>query len=380
MLAALTLLATLVLIPNSSGTVQKSEQGLRPLFNGNDLTGWADVNCAPPGKSRVATFTVKDGKIICTGVPTGVLRSDRMYENFIVECEWRHMKPGGNAGFFVWADPITSVGVPFTRGVEVQVLDGPNGDWYTTHGDVFPIHGATMKPENPGKADGRAYPTEHRSKPSPEWNHYRIECVNGSITLAVNGKVVTKGHNASPRKGYLCLESEGGTVEWRNLKIKELPPSKTPLPPDMVAMQDGGWKSVYNGIDLEGWRASDEAKSWEANDWTLKYKGNVASTLRFGKAYVNIDLIVDFKQDKPGDVTVGQSYGGTVRLTANSPGIKPVGEWNRVELSTIGGQVKLKLNGTESPLHFVSRAGHGGIDLAPTAPTQFANIYVREAR
>src|SRR5688572_1447485 len=84
-------------------------EGFTPLFNGKDLSGWVGVQVAP------STFTVKDGVIYCTGVPTGVMRTDKMYENFIVECEWRHLKPRGNAGFFVWSDAITSKGQPFTR-------------------------------------------------------------------------------------------------------------------------------------------------------------------------------------------------------------------------------------------------------------------------
>src|SRR3954462_8525112 len=91
--------------------------GFVPLFNGKDLSGWVPVNVAP-GK----TCTVKDGEIHCTGVPTGVMRTERHYENFIIELDWIHMKPGGNSGLFIWGDAITSPGVPFTRGIEVQIL------------------------------------------------------------------------------------------------------------------------------------------------------------------------------------------------------------------------------------------------------------------
>ena len=121
-------------------------------------------------------------------------------------------------------DDITARGQPFHRGVEVQVLENAygQGKGHTTHGDIFPIHGAKMTPIN-GRGGGRAFPTEERSKPSPEWNHYRIECRDGNISLAVNGKVVTQGKDASPRKGYICMESEGGIVHYRNARIKELP-------------------------------------------------------------------------------------------------------------------------------------------------------------
>src|SRR2546426_275370 len=89
------------------------EPGFVPLFNGQDRSGWVNVNCAPN------TFSVRDGIIVSTGVPTGVMRTVKQYENFQLELEWRHMKEGGNAGLFVWADPITAPGTPFARAIEV---------------------------------------------------------------------------------------------------------------------------------------------------------------------------------------------------------------------------------------------------------------------
>src|SRR5713226_1453834 len=98
----------------------KLGDGFTPMFNGKDLSGWVNVNCAP------GTFFVKGGEIITTGKPTGFLRTEKQYENFIAEFEWMHVppKPGavGNSGFFVWCDPIPAVGTGYTRGIEVQVL------------------------------------------------------------------------------------------------------------------------------------------------------------------------------------------------------------------------------------------------------------------
>src|SRR6516162_172268 len=94
------------------------DDGFVPMFNGKDLTDWVNVNCAP------GTFFVKDGQVITTGKPTGYLRTERQYENFIAEFEWMHVNKltVGNSGFFVWADPLPAVGTPYTRGIEVQVL------------------------------------------------------------------------------------------------------------------------------------------------------------------------------------------------------------------------------------------------------------------
>src|SRR4030081_2742443 len=82
------------------------EDGFRPLFNGKDLTGWVNVNCHP------STFFVKDGMVVTTGQPTGFLRTDRQYENFILEMDWQHVntKEVGNSGLFVWGDPIPAKG------------------------------------------------------------------------------------------------------------------------------------------------------------------------------------------------------------------------------------------------------------------------------
>ena len=81
-----------------------AEPGFAPLFNGRDLSGWVPVNVAP------ATFTVRDQMIVCDGKPTGVMRTEKMYENFVLELEYKHLVPGGNAGLFVWSDAVTSPG------------------------------------------------------------------------------------------------------------------------------------------------------------------------------------------------------------------------------------------------------------------------------
>ena len=213
-----------------------------PLFNGKDLSGWHNINCAP------STWSVKDGAIYSTGAPICELRTERMYENFVLDVEWMHLTPKGNAGVFIWADPLPARGQPFLRAIEVQVLDGRETPNYTSHGDIFPIHGAKMTPDrpHPGGWD-RSLPTEKRAKPAGQWNHYRITADRGRITLEVNGKAVSGGHDITPRKGYIALESEGAPAMFRNLRIRELP-SAGALPADQVAAADEGYRSLYTGV------------------------------------------------------------------------------------------------------------------------------------
>lgn len=206
----------------------KDKEGFVPLYNGKDLSGWVPLNVAND------TFQPRKDLIYCTGKPTGVMRTETMYENFVIELEYRHLKAKGNAGLFVWSDGVIAKPTPFTRSIEVQILDGRNTENYTSHGDVFAIHGAKMTPDRLHPAGWpRCLPSERRAKPAGEWNHYRVTCNDGVIKLAVNGKVVSGGKACTPRKGYICLESEGSPVEFRNLRIKELP-STNPKPEEIA--------------------------------------------------------------------------------------------------------------------------------------------------
>ncbi|HUR59884.1 MAG TPA: family 16 glycoside hydrolase [Opitutaceae bacterium] len=315
----------LALLFSSAAFGAEKEDGFVPMFNGRDLTGWVNANCAPE------TWSVRDGMIFCTGHPTGVLRTTRQYENFILEVEWRHLSSGGNSGVFVWGSPINPVGVHFLRGIEVQVLDhgyaeqfekrtGKKSTSFTVHGDVFPIQGATMKAL--GKTNGRrSFPTEDRSKPSPEWNHYRIEANNGSIRLHVNGKHVSGGDDCNYRKGYLALESEGGPIEFRNLRIKELP--STNAAPELTAAIDPGWRSLFNGLDLRGWRANDAtAARWEVTAEDLVLKTGAAAepaTLWTSGEFGAAEFIVDFQPAKAGTSASATVRGTTVELAGAAP-------------------------------------------------------------
>ena len=371
----------IVLCLSLSLAAAAAEEGFRPLFNGKDLSGWVPVNTAP------STWTVKDGLILCSGRPTGELRTDRMYQNFVLELEWRHMRPKGNAGVFVWADDITARGVPFHRGIEVQVLENAYGKakWFTTHGDIFPIHGAHMRPltgDNAGKASGRAFPTEHRSKPTPEWNHYRIECNGGAISLAVNGKVVTQGADAVPRKGYICLESEGGIVHYRGLRIQELP--DTPIDPAHVAIADRGYRSLYTGVDLSGWVGAKGG--WRPSDWVLACTGTPAdAAIATEESFGDVGFLFDVRRkddSKTARVLLRGSDKAAIVIDPADPLVgKHLGKgWTRFEGALRGDRLSLSLNGQEvlkdKPCPGVP--DRGPIRIVPAGPVDFANIFVRK--
>ena len=200
------------------------------LFNGRDLSGWANVNTGPE------TWQVKDGLLVCSGKPIGVMRSETQYENFILHIEWRHMKPGGNSGVFVWSEGTVPAGRRLPKGMEVQMLEL---EWVNLHrkangepqdigyisGELFGANGLTATPDNP--RGSRSKSLELRCKGAGEWNVYDVVCVDGTVKLSINGKFVNSIRNSSMRKGYLCLESEGSEIHFRNIRILELPPGIT---------------------------------------------------------------------------------------------------------------------------------------------------------
>ena len=195
---------------------------------------FVNVNCTED------TWRWQDGIAYCTGEPVGVIRSKEMIENFELVCEWKHKQKGGNSGVFVWAtqssiDRLLAGNGRLPEGIEVQVLDlgykelyeqggKRKADWFTSHGDVFPTGSAKMKPFPPVAPNGkRSFPNKNLTKGINEWNHYYVRAINGEVRLWVNGEEVSGGTDCEPANGYLCLESEGAPVEFRNLRIRVLP-------------------------------------------------------------------------------------------------------------------------------------------------------------
>ena len=280
-----------------------TDNGMTPLFNGKDLTGFVNVNGAP------GTFYVKDGEIITTGQPTGFLRTERQYENFVLEFDWMHINKTAvaNSGLFVWGDPLPAIGTPYTRGIEVQVLiNYPKTEGISNHGDIFSIWGASCKPDRPNpRGWERCNPSEDRVKGAGEWNHYKVTCSDGSIKLAVNGKEVSGVSAASPRKGYLAFESEGAECHFKNVMIKELP-STNPEPKD-IAEVDQGFVSIFTGLTTDGWQTEKDA--WKAGGGAVRCTSDTPLTT--SKKHNDCEILFDWTAGKdakgPPTVMVGDN-------------------------------------------------------------------------
>lgn len=191
---------------------------------------WLNVN------TSIDTWHVEKDILICSGQPIGVMRSEKQYENFILHIEWMHTEPGGNSGVFVWSNANPPEEVRLPDGVEVQMLelewvnlnkrDGVTPPIAYVHGELFGVGGVKTVPDNP--RGERSKSIENLCKGKGEWNTYDVVCVDGVVKLSVNGKFVNGISKASQKKGYICLESEGAKILFRNIRIIELPPGAAP--------------------------------------------------------------------------------------------------------------------------------------------------------
>lgn len=239
-LFAIMLVGLILLAASEAVPADREEEQLKAFIDGTGpgwkqltLDDFENVNCDKD------TWTGKEGAIHCTGNPIGVCRTKTLYTNFELVAQWRHNKSAGNSGIFVWVpeEAIKELkrGRLPSAGIEVQILDHGYAEQYekrtkkkavgfTTNGDVFPVGKAKMKPFPPTSPDGRrSFPRKNRSKGVGEWNHYYVRAINGEVRLWVNGEEVSGGNQIEPRTGYLCLESEGSSIDFKEIRVRELP-------------------------------------------------------------------------------------------------------------------------------------------------------------
>ncbi len=96
-------------------------------------------------------------------------------------------------------------------------------------------------PNKKGKA-AAARPLEQRQKPAGQWNHYVITSQDGTVELAVNGKVVTRAKNTSRVKGYIGFQAEHSEIHFRKIRIRPLP-SSNPSSDKIAQVASDSWKA-----------------------------------------------------------------------------------------------------------------------------------------
>lgn len=213
---ARTLLVLLLAAPLAS-TAADDEKDFTPLFDGKSLNGWLLVNKQGPG------YVVKDGVLICPADGGGNLFTEREYANFVLRFEFR-LEAGGNNGVGI-RSPLE--GDPAYVGMEIQILDD-NAERYKGKLQPWQYHGSIYGVV-PAK---RGY-----TKPAGEWNCEEILCDGRHVRVTLNGEVIVdanlddvkdpavleKHPGLARTSGHIGFLGHGTRVEFRNIRLKELP-------------------------------------------------------------------------------------------------------------------------------------------------------------
>jgi len=185
------------------------------LFNGKDMTGWKAI--LPGGGSMPDVWSVKDGAIICKGNPIGYIRTEKQYTNFILRLQWRFdpTKGAGNSGVLfrmVGDDKV------WPKSVEAQLESGQAGDFWNI--DEFKM--TAEKSRTTGRNTKRDPKVGNVERPLGEWNEYEIIADKGLVVLKVNGVEVNRATDVEQIPGYLCLQSEGSEIHFRDIRLVPL--------------------------------------------------------------------------------------------------------------------------------------------------------------
>ncbi|MDA3924319.1 MAG: DUF1080 domain-containing protein [Kiritimatiellae bacterium] len=185
------------------------------LFNGKDLSGWIKVINKEEGCCPDKTWSVKNGIISCTGQPFGYLMTQQSYANYKlhVEYRWSAKAEQQNSGIFIHKTGPDNFFLP--KSIETQLKDGNAGDFVLL--SKATLNGVENTKNKRIERIGK--PSE---KPFGEWNSVEIIIRGNTIKSSINGVLQNEGKDIYTDAGNICLQSEGGPIEFRNITIEPL--------------------------------------------------------------------------------------------------------------------------------------------------------------
>ncbi|MGI8742941.1 MAG: 3-keto-disaccharide hydrolase [Bryobacteraceae bacterium] len=182
----------------------------------SSFKGWTRGPLPPAATLDAATqwsVSSKDGDLICDGAKEKGhewLRYDRELKDFVLHVEWRFRPIPGetkyNSGVFVRNSANGAVWY------QAQVGPPANGGYFFSGVDEGEKKRVNYKSQMKASA----------VKDPGEWNTYEIRAEGKNVTLFVNG-TETSSFECDRLSGYLGLEAEHYHIEFRNIKLKELP-------------------------------------------------------------------------------------------------------------------------------------------------------------
>lgn len=195
----------------AASAADKDKPEPQKLFNGEDLTGWTFFLDDDKAKAE-DVWEIKDGVLICKGNPVGYIKTEEVYDNYVLTLEWRFDpdKGAGNSGVLLGLVGEDKV---WPKSIEAQLHSENAGDFWNI--------GEVKMKVAADRTEGRRTKKMKKSneKPLGEWNHYEITVNEGKITLKVNGEVQNIATECDRTPGQIGLQSEGAEIHFRNIEL-----------------------------------------------------------------------------------------------------------------------------------------------------------------
>jgi hypothetical protein len=423
----------------------ETPKGFTPIFNGKDTSGWHgwaihEKGASPeefaklPAEERAKKleawkadaekhWSVESGELVNDG-KGAYLATDREYGDIELLLEYKTVAKA-DSGIYLRDNP------------QVQIWDTTKegGKWDRNadkgSGGLF----------NNTKGEPGQLPLVHADKPFGEWNQMRILQVGERTTVFLNGKLVVDharmennwGKVAKqnplpplPKTGMILLQTHGGEIRWRNMFLREIPSAEANA--ILRKQSPDGFTSTFNGKDFTGWTGPLE--NYEVKEGSIVCKpgkgGNIYTEAEFADFVVRIDyklpaggnngLALRYPGGKAHAATQGlcelqilddtaskyakldpRQFNGSAygMMPAHRGYLRPVGEWNVMEVTAKGSKLRVELNGTQildgdlsGVTEFKDKTPHPGKDRTSghfgfaghTDPVEFRNIEIKKLK
>jgi len=332
--ASLVCLAVCCLFSVFPAAAQTSDGYTIDLFDGKTLAGWHVTGCEA---------AVKDGAIAIES-GNGLLRTDARYSDFVLELDWKALKPDHwDSGIYFRCDPP------------------PKGRPWPTR------YQANLRKGLEGNVDGLDKAVSQGLCKPGEWNRFKLTVIGTTAALEINGQPAWKADGLEIDCGPICLQAEvpgGGKFLFRNIRMTEL-----------------GYRSLFDGKSLAGWEeVGGGQQCWKVEDGLLICTGQRGSWLRSLEEHGDFNLRLEYRLKPAGNSGVyarvpkngdhhGQDAGVEVQIlddphpryaklkpyqfsgsvyavaAAQQRVGLPVGQWNRLEINCRGTDYRVTHNG-----------------------------------
>lgn len=199
----------------TKSALETDSAGWIDIMPPSDLKGWSRVPVPPKGSlGRDQWHVDADGKVLICDGDGGhdMLLLEKAFGDAIFHFEFCYTKVEGrkgyNSGAYVRNSPDGAIWH------QAQFGDAQDGFLF----GVTPTDGG-----NPKFFMLRNEVKDGRVKPAGQWNTMEVTAKGKTLTLWINGAVTCTFENCGMPQGRVGLEGEGFRVEFRNLKVKELP-------------------------------------------------------------------------------------------------------------------------------------------------------------